>query len=225
MRAEPQRVSSAQQPEIDIGAAGASAWRAHEHRRPNRKRRVPQKHPHIGGVMLDLINDSAYETVPARGAGGEELVKQALSQHCPDVFVLHGRSVRRSRASIDHIAVAATGVWVIDRYNGKLEISKSLTGQPKLRIDGCDHSKLVAGLIKRVHTVNAAVAGMGLCVPVHGCFCFVESRLPMLGTSSIKGFRVFGCDGLAQRLDAAGALSADGAADVAVALDKRFPAA
>jgi hypothetical protein len=222
---KPRAVSASEQPKIDIGGSEASGWRSYQRPRPDGREPVPRKHPHIGGVMLGLINDSARETAPARGAAGEQLVAQALTEHCPDVIVLHGRSVRRFRASIEHIAVAATGVWVIDRHKGKLEISKSLVGQPTLRIDGCDHAKLVAGLVKQVDIVNAAVADMGLGVPVHGCFCFVESQLPMIGTPSIKGFRVFGHEDLADRLSATGALNAAGATHLAAALDKRFPAA
>ena len=61
-----------------------------------------------------------HERSWARGAGGEELVARALAKHCPDVAVLHDRRIPGSRANIDHIAVAATGVWVIDtkRYKG-----------------------------------------------------------------------------------------------------------
>jgi hypothetical protein len=50
------------------------------------------------------------------------------------------RRIRRSRANIDHIAVASSGIWVIDakRYNGKVEVRKPLLGTPKLIIAGRD---------------------------------------------------------------------------------------
>lgn len=65
----------------------------------------------------------------ARGAGGEERVAQLLAKHLdPSVVVLHDRAIARSRANIDHIAIAGSGVWVIDakRYKGKVAVSKPL---------------------------------------------------------------------------------------------------
>jgi hypothetical protein len=48
------------------------------------------------------------------------------------VAVLHDRRIPGSRANIDHIAIAATGVWVIDskRYKRKLQIATPPFGKP-----------------------------------------------------------------------------------------------
>ena len=58
----------------------------------------------------------------AKGAEGERLVARMLEEKCPDVLFLHNRQ-RGSRArdgDIDHIAVAPSGVHVIDakHYEG-----------------------------------------------------------------------------------------------------------
>ncbi len=52
--------------------------------------------------------------------------------------MLHDRRIPGSRANIDHIAIATSGVWVIDakRYKGKVQVSRPLFGQPKLTIAG-----------------------------------------------------------------------------------------
>lgn len=72
-----------------------------------------------------------------RPAGGEQRVAALLAK-CPHptVLMLHDRRIPRSRANIDHIAIATSGVRVIDvkRYKGKVQISRPLLGQPKLTI-------------------------------------------------------------------------------------------
>jgi nuclease-like protein len=41
--------------------------------------------------------------------------------------------VSTSRANIDHIAIAPSGVWVIDskRYKGRVSVSRPLLGKPQ----------------------------------------------------------------------------------------------
>jgi len=209
------------------GRAGASARREGARRKAQREARVRERHPRIGGVILALQEAPQHERSWARGAGGEELVAQALTKHCPDIPVLHDRRIPSSRANIDHIAIAATGVWVIDtkRYKGKLQVAKPLFGKPMLKVAGRDRSKLVDGLAKQVDLVTAAVADIGLAVPVHGCLCFVDTELPLLGTPSISGVRIFGRRGLARQLNAAGGLAPDAAAALATGLAERFEAA
>jgi hypothetical protein len=209
------------------GTAGASARREGERRRLQLEARVRERHPRIGGVILALQETPQHERSWARGADGEELVAQALTKHCAVIPVLHDRRIRGSRANIDHIAIAASGVWVIDtkRYKGKLHVAKPLFGTPTLRIAGRDKSKLVEDLAKQVELVAAALSDMGAAVPVHGCLCFVYTELPMLGAPSIGGLRIFGRRGLARQLNAAGWVTPDAAAAVATGLAERFPPA
>jgi hypothetical protein len=209
------------------GKAGASARREHERRKAKREAAVRERHPRVGGVIIALQDAPQHESRWARGAGGEELVEQALTKRCPNVAVLHDRRIPGSRANIDHIAVAPSGIWVIDtkRYKGKLQVANPLFGKPTLRVGGRDQTKLVDGLVKQVELVIAAVADVGLDAPVHGCFCFVDSELPLIGTPSINGFTIFGRKGLARQLNRAGSLASDGAATLVAALSERFPTA
>jgi hypothetical protein len=204
-----------------------SARREGERRKANRQARVRERHPRLGGVILALQDAPQHERSWARGAGGEELVEQALTKHCADVVVLHDRRIPGSRANIDHIAIAASGVWVIDtkRYKGKLQVAKPLCGKPMLKVAGRDQSKLVDGLAKQFALVTAAVADLELDIPMRGCFCFVDTELPLLGTPTINGLSIFGRRGLAKQLNTAGELSADRALMVAAAIGQRFPVA
>lgn len=128
--------------------------------------------------------------------GGEELLAKTLARRCPEVPVLHDRRMPHSRANIDHLAFAATGVYVIDtkRYHGKIEVIKPQFGAPRLKIAGREKTKLLDGLGKQVAVVQAALAGLADDVPVHGCLCFVapegllaDSGLPLLRTLKING--------------------------------------
>jgi hypothetical protein len=132
-------------PEHADGKAGGSARREHERRKAKREAAVRARHPRLGGVILALQHAPPHEARWGRGAQGEELVEQTLSKRCPHVPVLHDRRIPGSRANIDHIAVAATGVWVIDtkRYKGKVRVSKPLFHKPLLKIDGRNQTKLV----------------------------------------------------------------------------------
>ncbi len=226
-RRAPRSLPTMAQPNDTSGAAGASARREHERRKARRESGVRERHPRLGGVILALQDAPQRETSWGHGAGGEELVEQALTKRCPDVVVLHDRRIPGSRANIDHIAIAASGVWVIDtkRYKGKLQVAKPLFGKPTLKVAGRDQTKLVDGLAKQVALVTAAVADIGLDIPVRGCFCFVDTELPLLGTPTINGLSIFGRRGLAKQLNAARELSAERALMVAAAIGERFPVA
>lgn len=195
--AKPIHLGMGAQRKPDLGSPGASARREAERRREARRRQQPR------GLIATLRRSSATGTGEkswATGAEGEELVAESLASRCPEVPVLHDRRMPGSRANIDHVAAAGTGVYVIDakRYRGRVEVSKPFFGESKLRIAGRDRTKLVIGLAKQVAAVEAAVAELMRDVPVHGCFCFVapegvlaDSGIPTLRTLRIDDFRLF----------------------------------
>lgn len=212
----------------DGGAPGASARREHQRRRANREKRVREKHPRIGGALLALSKDPSHETVWARGASGEEHIAKFLAKYLNDeVRVLHDRRIPRTRANIDHIAVAPSGVWVIDskRYKGKVAISKPLFGKAKLTIAGRDRSKLVDGLAKQVTRVEAAIAELAPDVPVRGALCFVDADLPMLGKLSFNGYPLLYPKALAKRINQSGPVDAEKVRALAAAVAQQFPSA
>ncbi len=220
--------ADADPPDFDAGTAGASARREHERRRANREKQVREKHPRVGGILLALGSEPTHETAWARGAGGEERIAEALAKHLNDgTILLHDRRIPRSRANIDHLAIAPSGVWVIDakRYKGRVAVSKPLFGQPKLTIAGRDKSKLVEGLAKQVALVETAMLEIAPDAPIHGALCFVDAELPMLGKLSFKGFQLLYPKSLAKRINAAGPIDRERVPAVASALAIRFPPA
>lgn len=105
------------------------------------------------------------------GAVGEERLGARLdSLASASMAVLHDRRIPGSKANIDHIAITAAGIWVID--------AKKYKGRPESRIEGGilrprvekvlvghrDCTKLVDGVLKQIGLVRE-VAGD---VPVTG---------------------------------------------------------
>jgi hypothetical protein len=215
------------EPDDSNGKAGASARREHQRRKPKREANVRERHPRLGGVILALHDEPEAVARWERGAAGEETVAHALTKRCPDVPVLHDRRIPGSRANIDHIAIAPTGVWVIDtkRYKGKVQVANPFFGTPTLRIAGRDRTKLIDGLTKQVELVTIALGSIAPDVPVRGCLCFIDAELPLIGTPSINGYPMVGRRGLTKRLNTHGPLSLDSAVSLSQALADRFPAA
>ncbi len=148
--------------------------------------------------------------------------------------MLHDRQMPHSRANIDHIAVAASGVYVIDakRYRGKIEVRKPLFGSPKLKIAGRDRTKLLDGLGRQVAVVQAALEGLATDVQVQGCFCFVapegllaDSGLPVLRTLKISGFPLYHPRRLAKQLNRPGPLNPEQTRTIHARLADRLPPA
>jgi hypothetical protein len=220
--------------DLDLGTAGAGARRQLERRKALREAKTRAAHPRVGGLMLRFQDPPQGERAWEDGAIGEEAVAAHLAGRCPDVVVLHDRRMPGSRANIDHIAIAPSGVWVIDakRYKGRIEVRKPLFGEAKLVINGRDKTKLVAGLKRQVDAVRAALAIIEKEPPVGGCFCFVNpdgqaggSGIPLLRTPEIDGFRLFYPRKLSKHLNRPGPLDAEEIAVLSEALVELLPAA
>ena len=221
-------------PNFDLGTAGASGRREYERRRANREAKTREAHPHIGGLLLKLQDQPQHERAWATGAAGEEALAAVLARRCPEVLVLNDRRMPRSRANIDHLAVAPSGVYVIDakRYKGKIEVRKPFFGEEKLVIGGRDKTKLIEGLSKQAEAVRAGLALIEKDVPVSACLCFINPEgqsggtgMPLLRTLSVSGFPLLYPRRLAKRLNQPGALGGEEALVVAEALSTLFPAA
>lgn len=215
--------------DLDAGVPGASARREHERRRALREQRVRERHPRIGGLLLGLRDAPQSERAWARGADGEVQVAAALARRLGDgAVLLHDRRVPRSRANIDHVAIAPSGVWVIDakRYKGKVAVERPWFGAPRVTIAGRDKTALVASVHRQVAVVRSELASTAPDAPVHGALCFVDSELPLLGSLSFDGVPLLYPRALAKRI-ASGApvLTHERVAEIAAELARRLPPA
>jgi hypothetical protein len=220
--------------EVDLGTPGASARREYERRRGRREATTRERHPRLGDLLLRFQSPPASEVAWNTGATGEEALAAHLAKRCPDVIVLHDRKIPRSRANLDHLAVAPSGVYVIDakRYRGKIEVRKPFFGEPRLLIAGRDKTKLIEGLIRQQEVVRAALTEAVPGMPVHACFCFLSpdnqaggSGLPLLRTLHIEDFPLFYPRKLSKHLNTGGELSAESRQEVAELLATAFPRA
>jgi hypothetical protein len=215
-------------------SAGGSAQREFERRSEKREQRIRSAHPKLGGLILALTDDPASTRVWAQGAAGERAVGGTLDGLVGEhAVVLHDRAQRRpdgrtSKANIDHLAVSASGVWVIDAktHQGSLEVRRSgglfSPRVERLYIRGRDQTRLVEGLHRQVAAVRAELARANAEVPVHGALCFVGTELPWFGASAIAEVRLVGRRGLAKLLKAPGEMNALDRETIAEFLDGRF---
>lgn len=220
---------------IDSGIAGASARREFDRRHAKRQTRIREAHPHLGGLILAMSDDPQSTRAWDAGARGEEALGRRLDQLVDKSGrVLHDRRIRGTRANIDHIAVAPSGVYVIDakRYAGK---------RPSLRVEGgflrprveklvvgsSDRTKLVEGSTWQVAKVRAALDEGGFVdVAAQGVLCFIDADWPLFGGAfTIGGISVLWPKALYERLGAPGPLNDTAVADVHRLLATSFPVA
>jgi hypothetical protein len=215
---------------VDPGTAGASARREFERRKAKREQRIRTQHPRIGGFLLAISEERQTTTAWDTGALGEERLGKGLDRlACDTIKLLHDRRIPRSKANIDHIAVTANGVYVVD--------AKKYRGRPHLKIEGGilrprverllvgsrDCTKLVDGVLKQVDVVRAALADD---VPVHGVLCFVEADWPLIGGSfTTRRVQALWPKKLYPQLEADGTLSAEAIDDIHRRLAMALPAA
>jgi hypothetical protein len=224
--------SPADEPEFARGEPGASAGREFERRKLNREARTRAKHPHIGGLLLALTDAPQHETAWRRGELGEVAVGEsleALTAAGPAVL-LHDRRMPGSRANIDHIAVAPSGVYVIDAKSqrGKVRVDKPWFGPPKLTVNGRDRTKLIDGLDRHVAAVIAALpalAELRSATPVTGVLCFTDAELPLFGTLTMRHHLLVYRKALAKRLNAPGSLRPEAIRELAQHLAGVLPPA
>lgn len=209
--------------EVRADVAGQSARREFERRRQLRRDRVASR-GRAARVAAALTPEPQSTKAWDQGAKGEELVGARLDRlREQGIGILHDRKIR-GRGNIDHLAVTAGGVWVIDtkRYAGRPQL-KTEGGlfQPRterLMVAGRDRDKLVAGVQTQVDHVRQALSD----VPVLGVLCFVSADWPLIGGSFVtRGIQVLPPRLLVKTV----ARSAAGPVDVATTLlllDRHF---
>lgn len=111
----------------------------------------------------------------ADGAAGEELLGQVLDR-VTGVVVLHDRRVPHTKANIDHVAVASSGIYVIDAKNYDGLVERRVAGgwfnrDERLFVNGRDRTRLVDGVVRQAEVVRSAIGPSD--VPIYSVLCFV----------------------------------------------------
>jgi hypothetical protein len=214
MRSTPASVADAPALQrVERGDPGASAQREYLRRKQNREAGIRRRYPLIGGLMLVLCSEPQHQAAFRQGGRGEQSVARSLERRTANrpAQIIHDRRMPRGYGNIDHLAVAPTGVYVIDAkaIRGSVRVASPLFGAPKLLVNGRGRGKLVDGLDRQVAAVRRILAGLDRAdVPVHGVLCFTKADLPLFGGREIRGYRLRHPRATARRLNRRGPLTA-----------------
>ena len=179
-------------PPIDVGDPGRSARQEHDRRHAKREAQIEQKWGtgRMGKIAKRLSDDPQTTKAWAAGASGEERVAQVLHERLGDQAVLlHDRKVPGTRGNIDHLAIAASGVWVIDakKYQGKVEqrdVGGWFKTDLRLYVGGRDRTKTVKGLDWQIDAVAKSL-GPGA-APIHAALSFVGAEWPIFFAKPLR---------------------------------------
>jgi hypothetical protein len=215
---------------LERGRAGASLGREYERRRTNREKRIRAAHPRLGRLLLALTDAPQHEVAFRRGEAAEKAVADDIERRTADgpAIRLDNRRMPGGRGDIDHLVVAASGVFVVDTkdWAGSVRIDRSMFEPPKLLIDGRDRSRMIDGLERQVAAVRTALDEVGRSdVSVQGALCFTRADLPLHRTQQLRGQLLLYRRALAKRLNASGPLDAKSIDEIARQLSVAFPPA
>jgi hypothetical protein len=221
---------SAPSDKFERGQPGGSLAREYGRRRDARERRTREAHPHIGGLLLALRESPQHEDAFRRGGLGEKAVAESIAKRTDDgtVLTLHNRRMPGGRGDVDHIAVAPSGVSVIDAKDitGTIRVHRPWFGDAKLLVNGRERTKLIDGLERQLTAVDGALKTVGHDdVSLQGVLCFTKADVPLIGTLHMRGHLLIYRRALAKRLNADGPLDPPKIATIAHALAKALPPA
>lgn len=151
------------------------------------------------------------------GAVGESVVGRLLAE--AGVLAVHDRRIPGSDANIDHLAVTAAGVLVIDakNYTGRPRVETFGGADPRPRrlfVGTEDHTPLVFAVRRYVHIVEDLVLDDPVPVPVRGVLCFVGADWQVITGYLVGGIGVTSCEGLSALVRMPGSLSEERQHDI-----------
>jgi hypothetical protein len=171
---------------LDRGQPGASASRQYERLHDKREKEVRDKYGRLAGVVLKLIDDPQSTRAWGVGRVGERKLGGFLETLNDDetIIVLHDRRIPGSRANIDHIVVARTGIYVVDAKNYTGQVRKVDKGgwfstDLRLVVGRRDCTKLVTGMEKQVDAIRKALGQPLIAefeLSITPVLCFVDAQ-------------------------------------------------
>ncbi len=217
------------------GTAGGSGRQKYDRLHERREREVKGKlGDTLGGVYLFFKDEPQSTRAWQTGSVGEERLARFFEKELPaTAIVLHDRRIPGSRANIDHIVVAPSGVWVVDAklYTGKVEcrtVGSIWNSQNRVYVGGRDRTKLVLAMARQVEATRAAVAAdpLGSEVAVKPAVCFVASEWSFFAKPfELHGVTVIWPQKLAERIATPGRLTSTAVARLANRIAVELPPA
>ncbi len=164
---------------LATGEAGGSARQEYEKRHQHREQRIDRRYGRLAGVVKFFSDDPQSTRAWAKGSEGERRLANHLFRAVGDrAVLLHDRKVPRRRGNIDHLVIAASGVWVIDakHYKGMVErrdVGGWFKTDQRLYVGRRDRTKIADGLGWQIDAVRKALGGTD--VPINAALCFIEA--------------------------------------------------
>ena len=117
------------------------------------------------------------------------------------VLALHHRLVPGQRSGLEHLAVGASGIHIIDVKhfkNASIEVRGAEGAYADLVVGGRVMTAAVEATARRVAAVRSMLTTVGLGdIPVSGAVCFVDGLLPLgVADLEVRGIRVLRPSGL-----------------------------
>jgi hypothetical protein len=176
---------------IEAGVAGRSARGRHERLLAKREADLKAKWGERAGGWITRLTDEPQSTRAwAKGAAGEEKLASILAG-LAGLRLLHDRRVPGKSWNIDHVVIAAAGLFVVDakNYRGQVRVRRKgsfFNPVDRLYVGGRDCTKAAEGMMWQIEVLDAAlkaagVAPLPLITPV---LCFIGADWPLFGAAS-----------------------------------------
>ena len=176
--------------EIAPSVDGRGVWDRSPQRDPaspvTQREEVGESPPRIGGLLLAVTDGPQTTKAWSAGGPGERSVGECLDALANQgVIALHDSNIPGSSGHIDEIAVAPSGVFVIEvkRYEGR-PVKKDFPGSifrsrpPSFLFGGSDRAKLVSKMAWQMDVVRRALEEMpgAYLVPGRAMLTFVGAQ-------------------------------------------------
>jgi hypothetical protein len=224
-------------PQNGASAAGGSALRRAEELEDRVIAAARKEHgDYAAAVAGKLAGDDPSVSSWRKGGSGESRLAAFVEREVGDaVAALHDRLIPGTRAAnIDHIFVAASGVWIVDAkaYTGRVEkrdVGPFWRQELELLINGRNRTKLVDGVAGiQLKAVRAALEDDPRCkgIELHPALCLIDSEWALLARPfTVRGVEVLYAKALVDRLKKNGPLARDLIEHVAARLALSLPPA
>lgn len=131
----------------------------------------------IGGSAALREGRSRHDPKWVKGAAGEYLMDQSLRKRLSkDAVILTDRRIPGTKANIDHLVVASSGVWIIDTKNwkGRIEYKapSAFSTDTRLYVGGKDRTAVIEAMYAMVIPVAQAIDDRS--VPVSPALVFMD---------------------------------------------------
>jgi len=177
---------------LGAGTKGTAPRREYERRAPFGGAHGAMATPERLAPVVRFIGDDPQATSNwANGSEGERRLALDLRRVLGErAVLLHDRKVPGARGHVDHLAIAASGIWVIDAESDRGKVRGRDVGDSSLRdyrlyVGGRDRTRLIEQLAYQVKAVRSALGSSEL--PVRAALCFTDATWKLFARPSLFG--------------------------------------